>query len=148
MYQKDYILRQIEAFVAVVAALLSLRKSGDYAASLVEVDVACKKHVGLDSRTLTALSEETLVTLFMTGDATQGAIRCAKAALLLNEQAQLCEALNRPAEARRGYRKALVLLEAALTREEQLRTEELQTLVEALRLRLSEDASRTPDSPD
>jgi hypothetical protein len=133
MIRQDYLMRQIEALAAVLAHLLFLKRSGNLASAGLEIKVACRKLVGMDSDTMLALPDETLLSAMLASGRHEDAVRCLMAGTLLHEQAQLNQALDQTELARAGSRKALILLIAALLVEKDLRTEENHALIATLR---------------
>lgn len=132
MFEQDFIMRQIEMLGSVIAKLLNRKKDADYKGAIIDAKNACKEFVGIDSEMMLALSDESLVALLAGGGGYQQAVRCLMAGTLLNEQAQVHEAMGKADLARAGFRKSLLLLVEAFILERELRTEVNQTQISLL----------------
>lgn len=67
MTQKDYIVRQIEAFTEVLARALALRDDRQYEAAAVMLEGLSERFLGLGLATLRTLSPESLAALWSMG---------------------------------------------------------------------------------
>ena len=103
----------------VMARLVKLRETG--ASLRPELYTEAKSLTGINLALLPTLSDATLLSLFKGGNVLDAA-RCVVAAHLIAEDADLFAGENKIPEARAGYRRAVLLLDAALTNDEVLRT--------------------------
>lgn len=118
MVQRDYIRRQIEQFVAVLAALAGFRRSGAHQTALVAIDEAARRFLGLDATTIDDLSVAELLALMRLHGAggVDGAPEpetIAILAALLHEQAETEHALHGP-DPDRDAARSLKALDLAL----------------------------------
>jgi hypothetical protein len=67
MTQRDYIVRQIEAFTEALARALALRDDRQYEAAAVMLEGLSERYLGLGLATLRALSPESLAVLWSMG---------------------------------------------------------------------------------
>ena len=108
MIRQDYILRMIQQFGDVVAAIAGLKRAGRYeeARSLLAREV--QRLAGLNASLVRALSVEDLKKLTSVGDVPD-LDRCLVLAHFLREDAEIDEALGNSAASVRSYTKSLDL---------------------------------------
>lgn len=87
MFQKDWLLRQIEMISAMVAQLVLLRRNGDFQEAEQTIDEAYREMFGLDPRLVGILPIQFLNDKIMSGDRFDGH-RGLALAVLLREDAQ------------------------------------------------------------
>lgn len=115
MIRSDYILRQIQQLVQVLARVMMLRTSRPVDEVHEEILQALKSVFGLTSLELVELPDDTLLERCMSGDAVNGELALALADLL-EQEGELCWDENQTALADRYWRKTLFLYEAVMTR--------------------------------
>ena len=121
MTRKGYLNQQLEQLRLVMARLVGVRGTG--VSVRPELYAEAKSLTGINLALLPTLSDATLLSLFKGGTVLDAA-RCVVAAHLIAEDAALFAGEGKNAEARAGFRRAVLLLDAALTHEEALRTPE------------------------
>ena len=115
MIRSDYILRQIQQLVQVLARVMMLRTSRPVDEVHEEILLALKSVFGLSSLELVERSDDALLELCMSGGAVNGELALALADLLEQEGELYWD--DRQAElANRYLRKTLFLYETVLTR--------------------------------
>lgn len=119
MLRKGYIEQQIEGLTQAMARLLGLG-AHDKDAALKEISLAARDLTGLNPDSLVALSDDSVLTMFVGGDRSRTAGNSYVMARLLTERAGWDEP-----NARRLRRKALVLFAEALAQESTLHTSDV-----------------------
>ena len=124
MVRKGYFDQQMEQLGLVFARLLKIRTNGGREAEIREaLHTEAKTVIGLNLGLLPTLSDATLLSLFKGGNVLDAA-RCVLAAHLIAEDAGLFQAEGKNGAARAGYRRAVMLLDAAMVQEDVLQTGE------------------------
>ncbi len=82
MFQRDWLIRQLEMLSALLAQILLLRRSGDDKAAQALIDEACRELFGLEPRLLALMPEEFLIDKVRSGNRIDGHRALALAALL------------------------------------------------------------------
>lgn len=129
LYQRDFILRMIEALAAAMARILKRKQSGDLAGARLEVHNAVMDLLGPAAPMVGILDSRTAANLV--SDPT----RLALWARLLNEDAELLRLMTRTAEAAAVDRRVLEILLEAWRREKTF-DEETRSLYEAVSARV------------
>jgi hypothetical protein len=138
--RKGFVQQQVERLGSVLTHILGLKQSGSTEAALEAVRQAGKDLTSMDLEVLSALPDQTMLSLFGLGGAVDPA-RAYAAGILLMEQAEMMEsssagtadtaAATAPDAATRR-RKALLLLSEALLHEAVLRTDDARARLAAL----------------
>jgi tetratricopeptide (TPR) repeat protein len=126
LYQRDYLMRQIELAAQALARILKLAAGGDREQALGLFDEAYQPLLGVSARVVSTLTEEQLVGL-LTAGATPDLRRVAKALEVLQVEADLYQASGRPAAAAARRRRSLALAGFLAARSETLLDAELAT---------------------
>ncbi|HEV8650634.1 MAG TPA: DUF6483 family protein [Actinomycetes bacterium] len=108
LYQRDYILRQVEMAAQMLARILGLAKGGRRDEAIGLFEQAYQPLVGVSGRVVAALSEEQLLTLLTSGSSPDPRRVTVAVELLVTEADLLAEA-GRSADATTRYRRALGL---------------------------------------
>jgi hypothetical protein len=119
MLRKGYIEQQIEGLAQAMVRLLGIGGE-NRAAALQEISLAARDLTGLNPDSLVALSDDSVLTMFVGGDKSRTAGNSYVMARLLTERAERDEP-----NARRTRRKALILFAEALAQEQSLHTPEV-----------------------
>lgn len=131
MMRRGYIEQLIEALGQVMARVLKLGNDKDYINAHLQIKQATKHLTGMELETVTAVPEETLLSL-LTARGVLDSGRAVVLASLLQGRGKLWELEGRMAEAYVDYRKALTLLTEALVQEDSLHNATLQSRVSEL----------------
>ena len=119
MYQRDYLMRQIEQVGRMLAAIMGLAKAGRGDEALGMFDEAYKPLIGVGSRVVAVLDDGQLVDLLTSGS-NPDLRRVALALELLKAEADLYQGAGQPGEAALRYRRALALAGCLAARSERL----------------------------
>jgi tetratricopeptide (TPR) repeat protein len=119
LYQRDYLMRQIEQVGQMLAAILGLAKGGRGDEALGMFDEAYKPLLGVGSRVVVALDDAQLVDLLTSGS-NPDLRRVVLALELLKAEADLYAGAGQPGEAAVRYRRALALAGCLAARSERL----------------------------
>ena len=114
MFQKDYILRQIDILVRVIAYVISLRKEGRLEEAQTEIVQALGTVWNLHRDDLITLSKADLAALCYVNDSLNGELAVALADLLIQD-GEMFELQEVPGSAKASYTQALVLYELIVT---------------------------------
>jgi hypothetical protein len=128
-FQRDFILRMIEALAAAIARILKRKQSGDLVGARLEVHNAVVELLGPAASMVGMLDSRTAANLV--SDST----RLALWARLLNEDADILRLMSRTTEAAATDRRVFELLLEAWRREKSF-DEETQSLYEAVSARV------------
>ncbi len=90
MFQRDWLIRQLEVLSALLAQILSLRRNGDNKAAQALIDDACGELFGLEPGLMALMPEEFLIDKVRSGNRIDGHRALALAALL-RERAGTCQ---------------------------------------------------------
>lgn len=119
MYQRDYLMRQIEQVGRMLAHILGLAKGGRGDEALGMFDEAYKPLIGVGSRVVAVLDDAQLVDLLTSGSSPD--LRRVQLAMeLLKAEADLYAGAGQPGEAALRYRRALALAGCLAARSERL----------------------------
>jgi hypothetical protein len=102
-FQRDYVLRAIEAFARAVAAIVSLRKDGQTETARHEIDRAARGLIGADLALIDAVGLDAVAAQI------DGPENLARLATLLAERAEVERAGGDPAAAARWAARAATL---------------------------------------
>ena len=116
MINKDYILRLAERIGRELALILGLRKFNKYEEALIYIDDLLLKTVGLTSRFINSISEETLLQM-LSPLGTLNVEACLWIAAMLKAEGEIYEEQGKDNERYYRYLKALCLYLEALQRE-------------------------------
>ena len=116
MINKDYILRLAERIGIELALILGLRKFNKYEEALIYIDDLLLKTVGLTSRFINSISEETLLQM-LSPLGTLNVEACLWIAAMLKAEGEIYEEQGKDNERYYRYLKALCLYLEALQRE-------------------------------
>jgi tetratricopeptide (TPR) repeat protein len=119
LYQRDYLMRQIEQVGRMLAAIMGLAKGGRGDEALGMFDEAYKPLVGIGSRVVAVLDEGQLVDLLTSGS-NPDMRRVAMALELLKAEADLYAGAGQAGEAAVRYRRAIALAGCLAARSERL----------------------------
>jgi tetratricopeptide (TPR) repeat protein len=119
VYQRDYLMRQIEQVGQMLAHILGLAKGGRGEEALGMFDEAYKPLIGVGSRVVAVLDDGQLVDLLTSGS-NPDLRRVALALELLKAEADLYQGAGQPGEAALRYRRALALAGCLAARSERL----------------------------
>jgi hypothetical protein len=119
VYQRDYLMRQIEQVGQMLAHILGLAKGGRGDEALGMFDEAYKPLIGVGSRVVAVLDDGQLVDLLTSGS-NPDLRRVALALELLKAEADLYQGAGQPGEAALRYRRALALAGCLAARSERL----------------------------
>lgn len=143
MIREDYLLRLIEQFARAVAQISGFRKAGQYPQALEAIQRAYGQLLGVDAKLVRLLSEPDLIGFLKTGGEPDPS-KCAIAAELLCEEAEVHELQGKPEESRLRRRKALHLLLTAFLQEGEMAFPDLRERIERLGTKVG-DEKRTPE---
>jgi len=121
MLRKDYIMRLIEQLGVVLERILALKQNNQTHEALKEIEQACEKYLGLDSRVIAAASGDALLTLMSMGGKFDPR-RAVLLAELLKEEGDLYEMEGLAERSYWGYTRSLWLFLASLNQDPALRT--------------------------
>jgi tetratricopeptide (TPR) repeat protein len=124
VYQRDYLMRQIEQVGQMLAHILGLAKGGRGDEALGMFDEAYKPLLGVGSRVVAVLDDGQLVDLLTSG-ANPDMRRVALALELLKAEADLYAGTGQAGEAAARYRRAVALAGCLAARSERLLDREL-----------------------
>ena len=124
LYQRDYLMRQIELAAQALARILRLAGGGRREEALGLFDEAYQPLLGVSARVVSTLTEEQLLGL-LTAGATPDLRRVAKVLEVLRVEADLQDAAGRPAAAATRRRRGLALVGFLAARSETLLDAEL-----------------------
>jgi tetratricopeptide (TPR) repeat protein len=119
VYQRDYLMRQIEQVGQMLAAIMGLAKGGRGDEALGLFDEAYKPLIGVGSRVVAVLDDGQLVAMLTSGS-NPDLRRVALALELLKAEADLYAGAGQPGEAALRYRRALALAGCLAARSERL----------------------------
>jgi tetratricopeptide (TPR) repeat protein len=119
LYQRDYLMRQIELAAQALGRILRIAAGGNREEALGLFDEAYQPLLGVSGRVVSTLTEEQLLGL-LTAGATPDLRRVAKVLEVLEVEADLYEATGRPAAAAARRRRALALAGFLAARSETL----------------------------
>jgi tetratricopeptide (TPR) repeat protein len=108
VYQRDYLLRQIEQAAQALARLLRRAAGGDVEGALAMLDEAYQPLLGVGARVVSGLTEEHLISLLTSGS-TPDLRRVASVLEVVAAEADLRGRAGRTAEAAARWRRALAL---------------------------------------
>jgi tetratricopeptide (TPR) repeat protein len=135
MFERDYIMRMLTSFTAVVARLMGLQKELKHEQVFVVVNETLEKYYRLNSKMLQALTDRNLLELL----SSNGELDNEKAitiAYLLKSEGESYEALGSTDESFKRYLTALTLYMAAVQNDAVLDEIDLQREIDDLLLRL------------
>jgi tetratricopeptide (TPR) repeat protein len=124
LYQRDYLMRQIEQVGRMLAAIVGLAKGGRGDEALGMFDEAYKPLVGVGSRVVAVLDDAQLVDMLTSGS-NPDMRRVALALELLKAEADLYAEAGQEGEAAIRYRRAVALAGTLAARSERLLDREL-----------------------
>ncbi len=136
MQHEDYIMRFIRQFAAFLAQVLGIAAVGKYREAHAEIEQKLKELSGLDSDGLLRLDESGLITTLQLYAPSAWQETGAAIAALLDQQASLCAAQNRPDESYARRLKALHLLLELLAADQQFELPDYAPDIEELRAEL------------
>jgi len=116
MINKDYILRLVERFGRALAVILQLREYNQHEEALIYIDDLLLKTIGLTSRFINSLPEETLIQTF----SPLGLLNvnsCLTTAILLKQEGEIYEDQDNTTESYYRYVKSLHLFLSILLHE-------------------------------
>jgi tetratricopeptide (TPR) repeat protein len=108
MYQRDYLMRQIEQAAQALARLLRRAAGGDVEGALAMLDQAYQPLLGVGARVVAGLTEEQLISLLTSGS-TPDLRRVASVLEVVVAEADLHGRAGRAAQAAARWRRALAL---------------------------------------
>lgn len=118
MFRRDYLLRQIEEFVAVLARLAGLKKAGQWGDASSMAGSQFKALAGADVGELLQMSDTELIARLAEGDAVVGIQeKISMAARLFKEQGDIFRGRDKIVESHACYLKGLHLLLNAMANE-------------------------------
>ena len=109
MIERDYIMRMIQMLVQALADIIFLRRKREYPQALNKIRTTSKQLFGMDMDVLRHLSDTQIVDLLCI-DPAIGKGRCYAAGMLLKEEAQISEEMNKTEGIAETYLKSLSLL--------------------------------------
>jgi hypothetical protein len=113
MFQQDYILRQVQQLIQVLARVLELRTTSLLDEARDEIHNALKHIFDRSPMEISQLSDDQLIELCSSDSMLQAELALAFADLL-KQEGMLCNEEGRDADARRYWKKTRVLYEAVL----------------------------------
>jgi hypothetical protein len=131
MVNKDYILRLAERFGRMLAIVMHLRKYNKHEEALIAIDEALYQATGLTTGFINAASEETLLTL-LSPLGTLNIEKCLWIALLLKEEGEIYDELEKHDEAYFRYLKSLNLFLIMLLDNYDLTEIDIATVIDGL----------------
>jgi hypothetical protein len=135
MFTEDYILRQVNLLVAVLAKITGLKKAGEFQEAQKVIDQAIESAFGLDAGLIKQLDENSLTSLITT---TYG-IDLGKLhtlAGLLEAEGDVLTAQHRETEAHQSYQRALGLFYEFSSHPDNILDAELSSRINALQKKL------------
>jgi tetratricopeptide (TPR) repeat protein len=113
MFQRDYLMRMLTQFTAVVAQLMGLKKEMKHDQVFVVINETLEKYFRLNSKLIQSLSDSDLLTMFKSGEILDND-KAITVAYLLKTEGESYEALGSTDESCKRYLTALTLFTAAV----------------------------------
>jgi len=131
MLTEDYLMRMIAQAAAVLAAILGLRRAGQYPQALAAIDQALEGLMGLPVGLAKNMDDEALIELIL-GQGTANLARLAALSKLYEQEGEVLSEMGRAAEAGQSWGRALGFMLEAVLGEEGEGGEGVSEAVEAL----------------
>lgn len=109
MIERDYIMRMIQMLVQALADIIFLRRKREYPQALEKIRTTSKQLFGVEIDVLRHLSDTQIIDLLCI-DPAIGKGRCYAAGMLLKEEAEISEEMNKTEGIAETYLKSLSLL--------------------------------------
>jgi tetratricopeptide (TPR) repeat protein len=113
MFQRDYLMRMLTQFTAVVAQLMGLKKEMKHDQVFVVINETLEKYFRLNSKLIQSLSDRDLLTMLKSGELLDND-KAITVAYLLKTEGESYEALGSADESYKRYLTALTLFTAAV----------------------------------
>ena len=134
MFRDDFISRQIQIFVQILARILGLSKSREFLDARALLEITFREQLGTDIHTFLTTPDDQMVDFLTLGQRTTTALtRCGFAVALLQSAANLYREADKVEQSKPYFQKALsLLLEVELSVEEAPELPEFVPTVEEL----------------
>ena len=129
MFRKDYIRRMAEAMVKGMAEVFGLKQYKNYEDAMAAIDELMREIFGLNSLAINALSYEDLEAL-MQFDGPDGGDKAIILAVLLKEEADICDAKGEQMRSYDRYLRALEIFLRVLEKDGNIELEEYLTKID------------------
>jgi hypothetical protein len=135
MFTDDYILRQVNLLVAVLAKIAGLKKAGEFQEAQKVIDQAIESAFGLDAGIIKQLDDNSLISLITTVyGIDMGKLHTL--ACLLEAEGDVLSAQHRKTEAQKSYQRALDLFYEFSSHPDNILDAELSSRINALQKKL------------